>query len=179
LIVPLADQVKIPFDEFPFFIWCEMSATDEMRNPNHTFQPTPTSGRGRGLLFGGCGCLLVLAIICGVGGYFLYARLFKPTLDFTFEAQMLATESPEVKEILGEPITAGTPDTSTVGERIILRIPVKGSKGSGIVVVEGQFIFEGGVGIRRISTLLEHDGETTDLDPDAMTPEIEVKYPEE
>lgn len=137
-------------------------------------------GSGKGIFLIGCGCLSIIALICIGGGGFVYMKVVKPGLDFANECKVLATESPQVKERLGEPIkVVEEVQTQTDNNRMTLRIPVSGSKASGTVVIVAEVGIESGVDFKRQSMVLEVEGEVIDLDPDAATPEVNIKFGDE
>jgi hypothetical protein len=156
-----------------------MSTNQEMQFPNQPVHSTSAGSTGKGLLIGGCGCLTVLTVICIGGAIWGYLRYAKPTLDFMNETKVLISESPQVKEILGEPINVGDSEApSTVGNTMIFRYPVSGSKGRGTVVVEADVPSATNFELKRNSMVLEFNGEKIDLDLDAVTPDIDIKFGE-
>lgn len=94
---------------------------------------------------GGCclGCVAVPLIIIAVAGTGAFVAFTSSGFsDLKDEAVELAKASPEVVEVLGEPIEAGWPRNSSVnlsnGEgRAELLLPLSGPNGSGVLAVEG------------------------------------------
>lgn len=152
-----------------------MNTNTDTRFPDQMLPGTQPPSSKKGWLFGGCGCLSLLAILCIGGAGFSYFKWIKPGLDFVVEATTIASENPQVKETLGEPLVVDTEGITTQNgkQSIFLRIPVKGSKGSGTVVAEGR-ISSSGV-ITPGPMQLEFGDETIDLDPDAATPTPNIK----
>lgn len=118
-------------------------------------------------LIGGCGCLSLIVVVCGIGIYFTWGY-FQPMVNFVFECQDVVETSPIVKQELGEPITVGPPSQEAVNRDITLRFPVTGSEKKGTVV------FEATIGDDLVPTLnksyLElEDGTQVSIDPDEAT----------
>jgi hypothetical protein len=152
-----------------------MNTNTDTRFPNQAFPNNQPSSSKKGWLFGGCGCLSLIGILCLGGGGFAYMKWIKPGIDFVAEATTIAAENPQVKETLGEPLVVDHNNIKQeVGQQsIFLRIPVKGSQGSGTVVAEGRISTSGVISPGPMK--LEFDGETIDLDPDAATPVPDIK----
>jgi hypothetical protein len=156
-----------------------MATGPDFRFPSDVQIQSQPARSGKGWLLGGCGCLFLILVICLGGSTYVYLTWIKPGIDFATESITMANESPEVKEILGEPVRVQAEGIETeTGQGVVrLKIPVSGSKGSGVVVVEGKVSPQGV--IERGSMQLEHDGQSIDLDPDAATPEPEIKIGDE
>ena len=71
----------------------------------------------------------------------------------------------EAEELLGSPMTTGTPTTQTQGQSMIVTTPVSGPKGQGTFVFKGTMV---GTTWERDEIYLEVDGERIDLDPDSI-----------
>ncbi len=148
--------------------------------PAHGFPNQPSTGSSKkGLLFAGCGCLGFLALLCLSGGLFGYLKFYKPMIDFQAECEVLIAESPQVKELLGPPISVSAATNVTQNnERVVFHFPVKGVRGEGVVKIEGLFSYEGSsltgkMTIEKTSATLEYEGETIDLSDDAI-PDINM-----
>ena len=124
----------------------------------------PKSGKKKWFI-GGCGCLALIAILCIGGGGFLWIQFGKPLMDLMEESKNLVENSPQVQDLLGTPITSGTPAQSTGDDPAVVnfRTPVSGPKGNGTVVMRVRF---DGSTWNREELILEFDGEEIDLDPE-------------
>ncbi len=134
------------------------------------------SGAGKWLLFGGCGCLLLILVVCGGGGYWIYATFAKPLADAMASTVTLIETSDQVQEKLGEPLEVKmSGQTNQVSnEEMEVDYDVSGPKGSGTVVVRFRLnpqTFEWS----REDMSLEFEGEQINIDPDAETPELDIQ----
>ena len=121
-------------------------------------------------LFGGCGCLSMIALVCVGGGAFLWFQFGQPMVAFMNENVTLVETSPKAKEILGDPVTvdvSSPPQRSSSSGNFSFTYPISGPKAKGTYTFKGRmnpetFKFEG------TENYIEVDGVKTDLDPDAM-----------
>jgi hypothetical protein len=135
-------------------------------NPIASVEPPKSSKKF--WLFGGCGCLLILLLICGgVGGFAYYVG--QPLVAIMTETTGFIQTSQVVGDKIGSPVSTGAPaqtqDPNDPG-LVRLNIPVDGPNGSGIVVAEIRFDTANWTWNRE-ALYLEFDGETFDMDPDA------------
>ena len=107
-------------------------------------------------------------VVCGGGGYYFYATFMKPALDLTFENIQIAQESEKVKEMIGDPVTLGSPTSTQNGQQLEMSIPVSGPNGNGTVTFTATLNQEDFTWTRDES-YLEFNGEKIDIDPDANT----------
>ncbi len=116
-------------------------------------------------LFGGCGCLGLIAIVCIGGSAFVWMQFGKPVMDMINETTALVQNSQQIEDRLGTPVSMGTPeqkqDPNSPGA-IDIRIPVEGPNGEGTVVM--RIKFDGSWS--REELYLEVDGEKIDLNPE-------------
>lgn len=114
-------------------------STETQATPNeNVVQSQPTKKRSR--LLGGCGCVLLVALILGIGSYYVFSTFQKPFSDFEFEHSQLAIENPVIKELLGEDVEEyGMRSKRLEGTSYQVEIPLKGSLGSGRVVATGTW----------------------------------------
>lgn len=126
----------------------------------------PQSSGSSKWIIGGCGCLFLVLAVCGVGGYLGWAYLVKPTTDFIFESQEMATSNQVIVETLGDDVRVSGPMTQTTQDRdITMRFPVSGSKGAGVFVTTGTM--QDDLKWERTQSYLEFEGEEISLDEDA------------
>lgn len=144
-----------------------------MGHENDQVEVLPAPSRARRSLLGGLGCLLLVFLICGGGGAWIWFQFAKPSYDYMIENEDLATANPAVIEALGDPVSiSGEHEENVNGAERISRIPVKGANGSGVVVIVSETQADGT--FLRKSAILEFDGEEIDLlEDDGMTIEIE------
>ncbi|MFK7768788.1 MAG: hypothetical protein AB8B55_16320 [Mariniblastus sp.] len=130
--------------------------------------------KGKFWLFGGCGCLTLIALVCIGGGAFSWFSFIKPNMDFMVENTTFVTSSEKAKEILGDPITMDMSAQSQEqnGQSLTYKIPVSGPKASGTYVLKVAFNPSTWV-MEREEIYLEVDGVQTSLDPDEMFEDFE------
>ena len=133
-------------------------------NSPDTFPDTmqqPRSSGGKKWLVTGCGCLLVLVLICAGGSYFAWTSFIKPVYELTTETIVLLEESETVAEVLGVPVTPTGTNFSQENNQSTLTINVSGPKGSGVVNVystKRNGFWE------RDKTILEANGQEYEID---------------
>lgn len=136
----------------------------DMKNPIAGVEP-PKS-RKKLWIFGGLGCFGVIGIGCIGIISLVMIYVYRPMQEFQNENVEMATSSMEVEAILGSPVTAGTTVPENAGaQKFIFRTPLTGPDGEGTLIFEAKLV---GTEWIRESIYLEKDGETTDLDPEAM-----------
>ena len=122
--------------------------------------PPNNSGGGRKWIWGGCGCLGLLTLMC-IGGLIFYS--FTTFTAVRQEARSFIEGSTVVQQELGSPITIDGETMSQDGTRtLVFEFNVTGPKGSGVATVnmenDGQSLeFKLG------ESSLEVDGEKIDL----------------
>ncbi len=133
-------------------------------------------------IFGGCGCLSIIVLICvGVGAY-VYLAFARPLVEFNNESVAIAQNSKQLGEALGPPIQftdTGSPQATDAPGVVEFRTPVSGTKGSGTIVVRAK-LEPGPQGFiwTREAMILEFDGKKIDLNPkqaeQESTPELKI-----
>ena len=140
----------------------EKSNESELDNPV-TNVDEPKSKK-KFFLFGGIGCLGLIAILCSVAAFWM--SVVKPRMEFLTENAVLLESNEQAIEIFGTPLTLGDHVLSEADNKMTVRTPVSGPNGSGVCILVGKL--EDGVWVRD-SITVEKDGESYDLeDPDAM-----------
>ena len=127
----------------------------------------PPRSRKKLFIFGGLGCLGLIALVCGGFIALGYFYGLKPMQDFQDENVTLATSMPEVKSALGVPITAGpvVPSQNGSPQSFTFSSNLDGSTASGTLVFVGNL--QGTEWVRE-SIHLEVDGKEVDLDPESI-----------
>ena len=116
-------------------------------------------------IFGGLVCLGLIGLVCLVVGVFFV----RPAMAFVNENISFIEASPEVADALGTPVTASQPKTTRDPDNpngMIFRGTVAGPKGNGTYVIEASM--DTGKPVREAIYLELDDGETIDLDPEAL-----------
>jgi hypothetical protein len=134
------------------------------------------SGAGKWLLFGGCGCLFLILLVCGGGGYWFYGTFYKPLYDEMNGTVALLESSEVVQEKVGEPVTVVMSNQPRQESNEVLEVDyeVSGPNGNGTVVVRFRFDPTSFTWTRD-DMYLEFEGEQINVDPDAETPELDLE----
>ena len=137
---------------------------DNQANVNVPAYPQQPKGSGKKWIFAGCGCLLVIGLICGgcigMGAYF-----GSGVISFTLDNTAAVQSSRKVQEIVGTPVAVSPPRSTQHNRAITLEFDVSGPNGTGKVTVVGTMNDD--FSVTRDEIYLEFDGQRIDLDPDA------------
>ena len=118
-------------------------------------------------IFGGLGCLGLIGLVCI--GFLAVGIIFGgPAIAFINENIVQIEASPEVADALGAPVKVGQPQTNRDPNNpngMIFRGTVAGTERNGTYVIEATM--ESGKLVRE-AIYLEVEGQTIDLDPEAM-----------
>lgn len=130
----------------------------------------PPKSKKKLWIFGGLGCLGLIAI-CSTG-IFAVAMIYfyRPMQEFTNENVATATSLPDVEFVLGAPVTAGPvsrPESDGQGG-FIFRTKLTGPDGEGDLVFTGKRGNPIGEPWVRESIYIEVDGKKTDLDTESI-----------
>ena len=125
----------------------------------------PPKSRKKLWIFGGLGCLGLIAVICLVGAWAIYYFGIKPMQDFQRNTVDEAIVMPQVEDALGTPIEVGAAATPVQeGQQFVFRTPLTGPNGEATLVVKGTF--DGSW--TKDETYLEMNGEQIDLDTELL-----------
>ena len=134
----------------------------------------PKGSGGKKWIFAGCGCLLVIGLICG--GLIAYVYfLSADARNFGLENRTDIGSSRQVQDTLGSPVVVSAPQPVLGGDptKLVFTYDVEGPEGSGIVTVSGSMNQD--FSVTRDEIYLEFEGERIDLDPDNEL-EIDIDF---
>lgn len=136
-------------------------------DPNVAYPP-PTKKKGPNwFIILPCGCLSIIGlIVVGVAVVFMGVFGALKGSDAYKESLAKAQASPQIKELLGEPIkdtfvVGGSVSTENGAEKVELVYPITGPKGAGAVTVSGEKPAGGTWTYTQMQVVVTADGKDT------------------